>query len=47
MNGEEVAKRKDIAGARLAKVAPPPLMKPVTPFAVPETPEPKPPSKKP
>ena len=42
-----VAKRKDIAGERLAKVAPPPPMKPVVPFTVPETTEPKPPAKKP
>jgi hypothetical protein len=42
-----VAKRKDIVGERLAKVAPPPPLKPVTPFTVPETPEPKPPAKKP
>ncbi len=42
-----VAKRKDITGERLAKVAVPSALKAVTPFAVPETPEPKPPSKKP
>ena len=42
-----VAKRKDIAGERLAKVAPPPPVKPVTPFTVPETPTPQPPAKNP
>jgi hypothetical protein len=42
-----VAKRKDIVGERLAKVAPPPPLKPVTPFAVPATPEAKPPATKP
>ena len=42
-----VAKRKDIAGERLAKVAPPPPLTPVTPFTVPETPKGKPPTKKP
>jgi hypothetical protein len=33
-----MAKRKDIAGERLAKVTPPPAPKTVTPFVVPETP---------
>jgi hypothetical protein len=42
-----VAKRKDIAGERLAKVPPPPPLKPVTPFTVPERPVVKPPTEKP
>jgi hypothetical protein len=41
-----VAKRKDIVGERLAKVAPPPLQ-PVKAFTVPEPPAAKPPTKKP
>ena len=42
-----VAKRKDIAGERLAKVASPPPLKSVETFTVPETPEVKPPLKRP
>jgi hypothetical protein len=42
-----VAKRKDATGERLAKVAAPPALKPLTPFTVPETPEVKPLAKKP
>ena len=42
-----VAKRKDIAGERLAKVAPPPPLQPVKAFTVPETPTAKPPTTKP
>ncbi len=42
-----VAKRKDIVGERLAKVAAPPPLKPVQAFMVPETAEGKPPTKKP
>jgi hypothetical protein len=42
-----VAKRKDIVGERLAKVAPPPPLKPITPFTVPATPEVKPTTEKP
>jgi hypothetical protein len=42
-----VAKRADNAGGRLAKVASPPGLKPVTPFVVPESPAVKPPIQKP
>ena len=42
-----VAKRKDIAGERLAKVPPPPPLQPVKAFTVPETPTAKPPTTKP
>lgn len=42
-----VAKRKDMAGERLAKVAPPPPLKPVTPFTVPQTVAMEPPTRKP
>jgi len=42
-----VARRKDIVGERLAKVAPPTPPKVPTAFTIPETPEVKPPPKKP